>query len=99
MKGRTNLKLYGLPTSGAFGSVSSVPPMLAGWGGGSIQMQDSVFSADPSAWPGASFESGKGVAPDVVGAQRMSDALLGKDTLLEAAHAWLAGGPDEGGAL
>ncbi len=99
VKGRTNLKLYGLPTSGAFGSVSSVPPMLAGWGGGSIQMQDSVFSADPSGWPSAAFESGKGVPPDVVGAQRMSDALLGKDTLLEAAHAWLAGGPDEGGAL
>lgn len=99
VKGRTNLKIYGLPTSGAFGSISGVPPMLVGWGGGSIQMQDSLFAGDVGAWTATAFESGKGVPPDVVGAQKMSDALRGRDTLLEAAHAWLAGGPDEGGAL
>ena len=100
VKGRTNLKLYApCPTSGAYGSVASLPGFLVGWGGGSLQMQDTLFGAAFADMATASWESGKGVYPDVLGAQRMSDAKRDKDTLIEAAHAWLAGGADEGGEL
>ncbi len=99
VKGRSNLKIYSPgPTSGAFGSVSSLPGFLVGWGGGSLQMQDALFgnSFDLASLP---FESGRGVPPDVVVAQRMSDAIRDRDTMIEAAHAWLATGVDEGGEL
>jgi hypothetical protein len=93
VKGRSNLKIIGPgPTSGAFGSVSQIPSFLMGWGGGSLQMQDALFASSFDALGTATFESGKGVAPDLVEAQKMSDALKNRDTLVEAAHAWLAGG-------
>ncbi len=100
VKGRDNLKLYApCPTSGAYGSVAGLPGFLVGWGGGSVQMQDSLFAGTFGGLGGASWESGKGVWPDVLAAQRMSDAIKNRDTLVEAAHAWLAGGADEGGEL
>lgn len=91
-KGRANQAIFApCPTSGAFGSVSSIPSLLVGWGGGRIQMQDALFGPTWGSLAGASWESGKGVAPDVVVAQTMSDALLDRDTMIEAAHAFLAG--------
>lgn len=99
VKGRSNLKIYSPgPTSGAFGSVSSLPGFLVGWGGGSVQMQDALFgsSFDLAAVP---WESGRGVPPDIVVAQRMSDAIRDRDTMIEAAHAWLATGVEPGGEL
>lgn len=100
VKGRKNLKIYGPgPTSGAYGSVSGVPAFLVGWGGGSMQMQDSLFASDFASLNDAPFESGKGVPPDVLAAERMSDAILDRDTMVEAAFSWLATGIDEGGKL
>ncbi|MBI2388684.1 MAG: hypothetical protein HYV09_03620 [Deltaproteobacteria bacterium] len=100
VKGRANLKIYGPgPTSGAFGSVSSLPGFLFGWGGGSIQMQDALFGPSFASLGSSGWESGVGVPPDVIVAQRMSDAIRDRDTMVEAAHAWLAGGADEGGEL
>jgi hypothetical protein len=85
------------PTSGAFGSIASLPPFLIGWGGGSMQMQDSRFGVTFSDFASARWESGHGVEPDVVVAETMSDALRDRDTMVEAAHAWLATGTLPGG--
>lgn len=95
VKGRSNLRIFGPgPTSGAFGSISSLPNYLVGWGGGSMQMQDSLFGAAYADLGGATWESGKGVQPDEVIAQTMSDAIRDRDTMVEAAHAWLAKGAE-----
>jgi len=100
VKGRSNLKIFSPGvTSGAFGSVSSLPPFVVGWGGGSLQMQDALFGDSYDTLPAARWESGHGVPPDVVVAERMSDAIRDRDTMLEAAHAWLATGVDPGGEL
>jgi hypothetical protein len=100
VKGRARQRIFGPgPTSGAFGSVSQLPGFLVGWGGGSLQMQDALFGDRFDALGAAAWESGRGVAPDVVAAQRMSDAIADRDTLIEAAHAFLATGVDPGGAL
>jgi hypothetical protein len=93
VKGRKNLKIFAPgPTSGAYGSVSGVPAFLVGWGGGSLQMQDTLFGTDFDSLSDAPFESGKGVPPDVISAQTMSDAILDRDTMQEAAFQWLATG-------
>ncbi len=90
LKGRSNLKIFAPhPTSGAFGAVTGFSSFLPGWGGGSIQYQDSRFGTTFDAFGAARWESGHGVEPDVVIAQKMSDAIAGKDTILEAARAWL----------
>jgi len=100
VKGRQNQKIFApCPTSGAYGSVSSLPGFLVGWGGGSLQMQDSLFGAGFEALGSVAWESGTGVPPDVLAAQRMSDAIADRDTLIEAAHTWLATGTDPGGEL
>ena len=94
VKGRPNLRIYAPgPTSGAFGSIAGIPPMVVGWYGGSLQMQDSRWGEDADALAKAPWESGTGVQPDVVMAQTMSDAMRDRDTMIEAAHAWLRGGP------
>jgi hypothetical protein len=91
VKGRENLKIFSPgPTSGAFGSISSIPSFLIGWGGGSMQMQDSRFGATFADFASARWESGHGVEPDVVVVQKLSDAIDGVDTILQAATAWLA---------
>jgi len=100
VKGRNNLKIFAPgSTSGAFGSVSSLPSFLVGWGGGSVQMQDALFASSFSGLSSVPWESGRGVPPDVVTAQTMSDAIRDRDTMIEAAHAWLATGIDVGGEL
>lgn len=100
VKGRDRQKIFGpCPTSGAFGSVSSLPGFLLGWGGGSLQMQDTLFGSGFDALGAAPWESGRGVAPDVLVGQRMSDAIADRDTLIEAAHTYLATGVDPGGEL
>jgi hypothetical protein len=90
LKGRTNLKIFGPhPTAGAFGAVTSFASFAPGISGGSIQYQDSRFAATYDDFASARWESGHGVEPDVVVAQKVSDAIAGKDTILEAARAWL----------
>lgn len=90
LKGRGALRIFAPhPTSGAFGAITEVLSFTPGWSGGSIQYQDSRFGASYAAFSAARWESGHGVEPDVVVAQKVSDAILGKDTMLEAARAWL----------
>ncbi len=94
VEGRQNQRVFSpCPTSGAFGTISSVPSMLVGWYGGSVQMEDSRWGATVAEIATKPWQSGTGIAPDVVVAERMSDAIDDRDTMLEAAHAWLAGGP------
>ena len=76
------------PTIGAFGHSCSFSSYLPGVRGMAYQCHDAVFRAGPGA-PDAGFESATGVMPDEIIYQRQSDALLGKDTMLEAARAWL----------
>jgi hypothetical protein len=90
LQGRTNFKIFAPhETSGAFGAVTSFASFMPGWGGGSVQYQDSKFGKAYADLAAARWESGNGVPPDQVVAQKVSDAIAGKDTMLEAARAWL----------
>ena len=91
LKGRTNFKIFAPhPTSGAFGAISSLPPLWTGWSGGSLQVQDARFAANLGDAAAARWESGHGVPPDVTVVEKLSDALAGVDTIVEAATQWLA---------
>ncbi len=93
VEGRSNQRVFAPgPTSGAFGTISSVAPLLLGWHGGSIQMTDSIWGPSPSTLATKPFRSGMGVMPDEIVAEKMSDAIKGVDTMLEAARAWLESG-------
>ncbi len=90
LQGRSRLRIFAPhPTSGAFGSVISVPSFISGIQGGSIQIQDARFGSDFDAAQGARWESGHGVDPDQIVVQKQSDLLTGTDTLLTTARAWL----------
>lgn len=92
LQGRSRFRIFAPhPTSGAFGSVISLPGYLPGFQGGSIQIQDSKFAPTYAAtFPDTvRWESGHGVEPDQVVIQKQSDAILGQDTLLNVARAWL----------
>jgi hypothetical protein len=90
VEGRTNQRVFGTgPTSGSYGTISSIAPNLLGWHGGSVQVTDSLWGPSPEALAAQSFRSGVGVRPDVVVAEKMSDAMSGVDTMLAAARAWL----------
>lgn len=92
LKGRSNLKIFApVPSSGAFGAITSFAAFMPGWGGGSMQYQDSRFGPSLDALKDARWESSHGVEPDVVVAEKMSDAIDGKDTMLSVARAWLKG--------
>jgi hypothetical protein len=92
LKGRTGVKIFAPhPTSGAFGAVSELPGIASGWSGGSLQVQDAKFATDSVAAKTARWESGHGVEPDVVVAEKLSDAIAGIDTILQAAATWLQG--------
>jgi len=75
-------------THGAFGPIVSLPPHFSEISGGSMQLWDSIFVEHPGD-PRQVFETGSGVPPDEVVLQRQSDALLGVDTTIEVAKAWL----------
>ena len=90
VQGRANQRVFGPgPTSGSYGTISSIAPLLLGWHGGSIQMTDTIWADSPANLANQSFRSGVGVPPDVVVAQKMSDAMNNVDTMLAAARAWL----------
>lgn len=90
LKGRSKLKIFAPhPTAGAFGAVTSFSSFMPGFSGGSIQYQDSRFAATYDDFAAARWESGHGVEPDIVVMQKVSDAIAGKDTMLETARAWL----------
>lgn len=91
LRGRSNFQIFAPhPTSGAFGAISQLPGVASGWSGGSLQVQDARFAPDLTAANLARWESGHGVEPDVVVVQKLSDAIDGVDTILQAATAWLA---------
>ena len=85
--GRT--RVFGaVPTFGAFGPIYGLPRLMDELYGGSGQLHDTAFVPDEGS-RSLSFNTGYGVEPDEVVLQRQSDALLGVDTVLEAARAWL----------
>jgi hypothetical protein len=91
LQGRSNFQIFAPhPTSGAFGAIMELPGLGTNWSGGSMQFQDSRFAATRAAAADARWESGHGVEPDVVVAEKLSDALLGVDTIVTTAAAWLA---------
>jgi hypothetical protein len=92
LKGRTNLRIMGpTPTAGAFGLSTPLPPLHPLYVSPTIQATDARFGSDLSSAMQGAWESGTGVAPDEVVAQRMSDLLAGRDTIIERAIAWLSG--------
>jgi len=76
------------PSYGAFGPVSRLPAHVDEIYGGSVQVYDTIFVAQPTD-PVEGFTTSIGVYPDQLVWQRQSDALKGVDTLIEAAKAWL----------
>jgi len=90
LKGRTGFRIFAPhPTSGAFGAVVQLPSVASGWSGASIQIQDARFAPSIDDVSEARWESGHGVEPDDVVVQKLSDALSGVDTIVQAATAWL----------
>ena len=79
----------GTRTYGAFGVVWRRPAFLGEVAGGSFQVHDAVFLRSTSD-TNLDFTTGRGVAPDEVVLQSQRDAVLGVDTVLEAAKAWVA---------
>lgn len=77
------------PTWGAFGPVYMLPSHLGEPMGGSLQQHDTLFLAT-SDDANTEFHTGLGVHPDEVVFQRQSDAVVGVDSIVEAARAWLA---------
>ena len=72
------------PTTGGFGWIQSMAPLVREQSGGSMQLVDTSFSAGE---PG--FATGRGVAPDERVLFKQTDLLAGRDTYIEAAVAWL----------
>lgn len=90
LKGRSNFKIFAPhPTSGAFGAIITLPTVGINGFRGSIQIQDSRFADDLSTIASKRWESGHGVEPDVVVAEKLSDAIAGVDTIVETARTWL----------
>lgn len=88
--GRRGFRVFGPhPSHGAYGAVSKVPPILSSWGARTLQTFDSRFGPTPALARAAPWASGKGVVPDEVVVQKVSDILRDRDTVLDAAKAWL----------
>jgi hypothetical protein len=89
--GRPNFRIFGpVRTGGAFGAIVQLPPLLnSEYYGGSIQIHDTRFATTREGLLDAPYSSGTGVAPDEVVGQKLSDVLLGQDTMLARARAWL----------
>lgn len=78
-------------TWGAYGVIWSMAAHLGEMSGGSLQVQDTIFIADDND-SNVAFATSTGERPDVVVRQKQSDALAGRDTVIEAARAWLLEG-------
>ncbi len=84
MKGAPNVKLFGpFQTNGAFSTRYS----FGYWLGMSY-----VIAVGDDILPDGSTHNGRGVEPDVVVLPRQSDLLSSKDTVFEAAIAWVRAG-------
>lgn len=88
-RGQGETRIFGgARTYGAFGVVWARPAFLGEIAGGSFQVHDAVFLVD-TADRNLDFATGRGVEPDEVILQSQRDAVLGVDTVLEAAKAWV----------
>lgn len=78
-------------TWGAFGVIWSMAAHVGEMMGGTLQVQDTIFvdAADEPTSGEQRFETSTGIRPDQVVRQKQSDAVFGRDTVLEAARAWL----------
>jgi hypothetical protein len=91
LSGRASFRIFGPhPSHGAYGEVSALPPVLPAWSRGTVQVLDMRFGPTPADARAAPWESGKGVPPDTVVVQKVSDMLADRDTVLEAAKAWVS---------
>lgn len=89
-KGATGVRIFAPNrTMGLFGSLGIMGAFLPGWGGGSVQIGDTREGNTPAERLSGSFHSGRGVEPDEVVVQLQSDLLVGRDTMLDRARAWL----------
>ena len=90
LQGDPSFRIFGpVSTAGAYGEVSSLPPILGSWTVGKLQVLDMRVGDTFADAVGSSWQSGHGVVPDVVVVQKESDLLRGVDTVLAAAKAWL----------
>ncbi len=80
------------PTLGGFGNVIDMPAHYADLSGGRLQVSDAMLYTG-GAPQSLEFHSGRGAKPDVEVRQSQRDLLLGVDTVVERARAWLL---DEG---
>ena len=76
------------PTWGAFGIQCPLPPYGGEFVTPGFQCTDTWFVTDRNQAQ-SEFRSGRGVPPDEVVVQRQSDAVAGRDTLIETAREWL----------
>lgn len=79
---------------GAYGVIWGLSAHFGELSGGSIQVQDTIFIVD-EATDDSQFSTSTGERPDVVVRQTQSDAIAGRDTVLEAARAWLQASEQE----
>jgi hypothetical protein len=79
------------PSYGAFGVSHSLASYIGEVTGGAYQGSDSIFwtNTAPTSVANLAFESGQGVPVHETVYQKQSDAVLGRDTLYEAAMSWL----------
>lgn len=73
---------------GAYGVIWGMSAHLGELSGGSLQVQDTIFVANDDD-DNVLFATSTGERPDTVVRQSQSDALAGRDSLIEAARAWL----------
>lgn len=76
------------PTWGAFGIQCPLPPLGGEFVTPGFQCTDTWFVTDRNQAL-SEFRSGRGVTPDEIVFQRQSDAVVGRDTLIETAREWL----------
>lgn len=73
---------------GAYGVIWGMSAHMGELSGGSLQVQDTIFVSD-EADDNTVFATSTGERPDTVVRQTQSDAIAGRDSLIEAARAWL----------
>jgi hypothetical protein len=89
-KGATNVRIFAPNrTMGLFGGLGVMGGFLPGWSGGSVQFGDVREGRTNQERLRGWWHSGRGIDPDQVIVQRQSDLIANRDTMLEAARAWL----------
>ncbi len=76
-------------TMGLFGSLLHLPRFASGLSDVYAQRSDTRLGSTWAEITAASWHSGKGIEPDERIVQKQSDVLLGRDTMLERARAWV----------